>query len=47
MFVPGYVHECLQFAARTYDAVGRVEEAASLRERANSVSRRGLPGVIR
>ena len=45
--VPGDVHECLQFAASAYEAIGRDEEAASLRARAAGVSRRGLPGVTR
>ncbi|MFW6089898.1 MAG: tetratricopeptide repeat protein, partial [Gemmatimonadota bacterium] len=47
MFYPGYVHECLQYAAATYGAVGRTDEAERLRGLAERTSRRGLPGVVR
>lgn len=46
-FLPGDVHECLRFAAATYDAAGRADEATRLRRLAERTSRRGLPGVIR
>ena len=45
--LPGEVRECLEWAAEAFDATGRAEEAAPLRERAAGLSRRGQPGVVR
>jgi len=47
ILLPGHVHECLQFAAATYEAAERTDEAERLRTLAERTSRRGLPGVAR
>ncbi len=45
VFFPGHVHECLRFAADSYAASGRIDEAERLLGLAERTSRRGLPGV--
>ncbi|MFW6085268.1 MAG: tetratricopeptide repeat protein, partial [Gemmatimonadota bacterium] len=44
---PGDVRLCLEAAAATYDARGRADEARSLRQQADGISRRGIPGFTR